>query len=223
MRAPALAALLIAAPAAADPLQDQVLAGMRQSATADVAFTSTTRIERSGSKAQTVVTRHDPRAPAGKRWVVASIDGRAPTPKEAARIVKAASGSPPPSYVRLAQWFGAQATRVVGTTTYRFARLPKGGLKIGDRDVSADTAAEAVVNTSGPTPFVERVRYTSLKGFRAMLVAKVDRYVLTASYARLPDGRPFPTGNGADIGGSMMGKGGTINSVTRYSDIGATR
>ena len=221
MRLFGLAALLIAAPAAADPLQDQLLAGMRATATADVAFTPTTRIERTGSKPQTIVTRFDPRAAAGQRWTVVSVDGRAPTTKERGQITKAANGQPAPSYARLAQWFGGPATRA--GNTYRFARLPKGGLKIGSRDVSADTSAEAVVNTSGPTPFVERVRYTSLKGFRAMLVAKVDRYVLTAAYARLPDGRPFPTANGGDIGGSMMGKGGTIVSTTRFSDMRSTR
>jgi hypothetical protein len=221
MRALALAALLVAAPAAADPLQQQVLAGMRAANTADVAFTSTTRLERTGAAAQVIVTRYDPRATAGRRWTVASVDGRAPTAKEATRIAKAANGAPAPSYARLAQWFGAAATRT--GNTYRFARLPKGGLKVANRDVSADTSAEAVVNTSGPTPFVERVRYTSLKGFRAMLVAKVDRYVLTANYARLPDGRPFQVANSGDIGGSMMGKGGTIVSTTRYSDIRAGR
>jgi hypothetical protein len=221
MRAVALAVLLVATPAAADPLQDQLLAGMKRTDTSDVAFTSTTRIERSGAKAQVIVTRYDPRSPAGRRWTVVSIDGRAPAAKEAARIVKAANGSPTPSYARLAQWFGGAATR--SGNTYRFAQLPKGGLKIGNSDVSADTSAEAVVNTSGPTPLVSQVRYTSIKGFRAMLVAKVDRYVLSANYARLGDGRPFPAGNSGNIGGSMMGKQGTIVTTTRFSDVRATR
>lgn len=215
MRLIAAGTLLLAAPAAADPLQDQVLAGMRATNTADVAFTSTTRIERTGAAAQTIVTRYDPRAGVGKRWTVVSIDGRAATAKESVRILKAANGSPTPSYARLAQWFGGPATR--SGTTYRFARLPKDGLKIGNRDASADTAAEAVVNTSGSAPYVELVRFTSLRGFRAMLVAKVDRYVVTSTYARLADGRVFPAGNNAEIGGSMMGKGGTLTTATRYT------
>lgn len=215
MRTLAVLPLLIAAPAAADPLQDQLLAGMRATDTANVAFTSTTRIERTGAKPQVIVTRYDPHGAAGKRWSVVSVDGKPPTAKQAAQIAKAANGQPVPSYARLAQWFGGSATRA--GSTYRFARLPKGGLKVGNRDVAADTAAEATVNTSGPTPFVERVRFTSLKGFRAALVAKVERYTITSTFARLPDGRPFPAGADANIAGSLLGKSGTLATQTRYT------
>lgn len=220
MRALAAAVLAVAAPASADPLQDQVLAGIKRTDTGDVAFTSTTRIERTGAAAQVIVSRYDPRAAAGRRWTVVSVDGRAPTAKEAGQVTKAANGSPVPSYARLAQWFGGRATRVrlaAGSVTYRFAQLPKGGFKVGNRDVSADTAAEAVVNTAGPAPFVERIRFTSLRGFRSMLVAKIDRYVITSSYARLPDGRPFPEGNSAEMAGAIMGKAGTLTTATRYA------
>ena len=218
MRALALAALLVAAPAAADPLQDQLLAGMRRTDTANVAFTATTRIERTGSPPREIVTRYDPRAPAGKRWSVLRYDGRAPTRKEAGEVLKAANGSPVPAYARLAKWFGAPATRTdrPGQVIYRFARLPAGALKIGNHDASADTTAEAVVDTTGRVPFVRQVRLTSTSGFRMMLVAKVERYTFTSSYTLLPDGRPFPTGQDADIVGAMMGKGGTISTRTRY-------
>jgi hypothetical protein len=220
MRVLALAALLVAAPAAADPLQDRVLAGMRSTDTADVAFTAATRIQQPGKPARAIVTRHDPRAPAGKRWSVVSIDGKPATAKEAAQIVKTANSSPPPGYQRLARWFGSPATRVAqgpGSVTYRFARLPAGAVKIGNRDISANTIAEAVVATDGRTPFVEQVRFTSTKGFRMMLVAKVDRYLLSATYAPLPDGRPFPAATQVEIAGALMGKSGTLTTATRYS------
>lgn len=219
MRLPLLAALFIAAPAAADPLQDQVLAGMKRVDTADVGFTSTTVVERTGAGPQEIVTRYDPRGNVGKRWTLLRMNGRAPTAKETADVLKAANRSPPPAYAKLATWFGAPATRVAqgpGSVTYRFARLPDGALRIGKHDASADTVADAVVNTAGHVPFVERVHFTSAKPFRMMLVAKVTRYDVTSTYALLPDGRPFPGGTAADMAGSLMGKAGTLKTRTRY-------
>lgn len=219
MRALLLSGLLLATPATADPLQDQVLAAMRRTDTSDVAFTDTTRIERTGAAAQVIVVRYDPRAAAGRRWTVVSVNGRAPTAKELAQITKAANTSPLPAYARLARWFGGPATRVAqgpGSVTYRFARLPAGVLKIGNHDASADTVADAVVNTAGRVPFVERVRFASTQPFRMMLVARVDRYVFTSAYAPLPDGRPFATSTDSDLSGSLMGKGGSLRTVTRY-------
>lgn len=215
-----LALALVAAPAAADPLQDQVAQRMRATSTANVAFVSTTRIERTGATAREIVTRYDPVAPAGRRWTVLRYDGRAPTAKEAKDVLKAANRGEPPSYARLARWFAAPATRVAqtpGSVTYRFARLPAGALKIGSHDASADTVADAVVDTGGPVPFVSRVRYTSTRGFRMMLVAKVERYVFTATYAPLADGRVFPAGQDADIAGAAMGKSGSFVTRTRYA------
>lgn len=218
-----MALLLIAAPAHADALQDQVLAGMRRGSTADVAFTATTRIARTGAATSEIVTRYDPTA---RRWTVLRVDGRAPTAKEITQIVKAASGAPLPSHARLAEWFGALATRVgqtADTATYRFARLPADVVKIGKRDLSADTVAEAIVATHGGSPFVQRVRFTTTKGFRMMLVAKVDRFTLTSTYAPLPDGRPFPVASQVDMGGSIMGKSGSFATSTRYGELRATK
>ncbi len=109
----------------------------------------------------------------------------------------------------MAQWFGAPATRVdssPGYATYKFARLPKGTLKIGSHDASADTQAEAIVNTKGKTPFVERIRMTLTKDFRMMLVASIQSLVTTASYSVLADGQVVPARSTSNISGSMMGK-----------------
>ena len=230
MRAPlfALAATLaaLATPAQADPLQDQVLGGMRAANSADVGFTQTTRVERTGSAAKDYVTRYDPRAPAASRWSLVRVDGRAPTVKETREVLKGTGRAPLPGYARLAKWFGGPATRVAqgpGSVTYRFARLPAGTIKIGSHDASADTIVDAVVNTGGRVPYVERVRMTSSAPFRMMMVAKVDGFVFTSSYGLLPDGRPFPTGNDADMTGSMLGKSGSFKTRTRYTDVRATR
>ena len=211
--------VVIASPAAADPLQDQLLARMRATDTGNLAFTATTRIERTGAPASEIVTRYDPRGAAGRRWSVIRYNGRTPTAKEAGQVLKAANGNPPPSYARLARWFGAAATRVAqapGSVTYRFARLPAGAIKIGSHDASADTSADAVVDTAGTVPFVRQVRFTSTTGFRMMLVAKIERYVFTSGFAPLADGRVFPVGQDAAITGAMMGKGGSLTTRTRY-------
>ena len=220
MRAIAVAAMLVASPAAADPLQDQVLAGMKATDTADIGFTQTIRMEQTGSAAKDIVTRYEPKAPA--RWTTVQVDGHAPTPKQNASFVKMASGSPVPSYARLARWFASPAVRVAeapGRVTYRFAKLPAGIVKMGSHDASGDTMADAVVNTAGPRPYVERVRFTSATPFRMMLVAKVERYAITATYAPMADGRIFPSGTESDIAGSMMGKAGNIRSRTRFSEM----
>lgn len=224
VRLAAAAALLLPVPAAADPLQDRVLAGMKATDTGDVGFVQTTRIERTGSAAKEIVSRY---APAGSaRWTVLRVDGRAPTAKESADFVKVAARTPGPNYARMARWFGARATRVAeepGRVTYRFAALPKGVVMMGKHDASAHTAAEAVVNTTGPQPYVERVRFASSQPFRMMLVARVERYAVTAGYAPLGDGRVFSTGTDSDIAGSLMGKSGNLRTRTRYSEVRATR
>ena len=215
-----IATLLFPIGAMADPLQDQLLARIRATDTSAVALVATTRIERTGAAAQVIVTRYDPHAAAGQRWSIVQVDGRPATAKEAKAILKAANGAPVPGYNRMARWFGAPATRVgerPGSVTYRWARLPAGVVKIGSHDASGDTQAEALVDTSGPVPFVRQVRFTSTTGFRMMLVAKVERYVFTSGYALLPDGRAFPAGQDAEIAGAMMGKAGNLVTRTRYA------
>jgi hypothetical protein len=106
--------------------------------------------------------------------------------------------------------------QAAGSVAYRFARLPAGAVKIGSHDASADTTVDAVVDTRGPVPFVSRVRMASTRGFRMMLVAKVERYAFTSTYAPLADGRPFPTAVEAVIAGAMMGKSGDLVTRTRY-------
>ncbi|MBB4154770.1 hypothetical protein GGQ80_002686 [Sphingomonas jinjuensis] len=212
------AVLVVSSPAGADALQDQLVARMRTIDTSDVAFTQTTRVEQIGGKTREFVTRYDPAKPQAARWSVVSVDGHPPTDKERADTLKAARGGPLPSYAKLAQWFGAAATRTAngGAIVYRFAALPKGTVKIGNHDASADTSAEAVVSGSGAQAYVERVRFSLREGFRMMLVAKVEGYAFTSTYAPLADGRVFPVAVDGDISGSMMGKSGSIKTRIRY-------
>ena len=228
VRTVALSTLLastLAAEARADELQDRVLAAARATRPDAYAFRRTRVMEATGQGRKILVEQYDPRRPMPERWSLISIDGRPPTAKQLAGARKRKRESTP-SYADIAKWIGGPATRVPappGYTAYRFARLPRGAIKLGPRDASADIAAEALVNVRGATPFVERVRLTSTKGFRMMLVASVKSMTVTGRYRPGPDGRPVPADTASDMTGSLMGKSGQLRTMTTYSDFQAVR
>lgn len=219
------AALVTPAAADADALQNDLLATMRATRADAFAFQRTIAIERTGAARKVFVERFDPRRAAADRWTLVSVDARPPTKKEADRARKARQG-PVPSYGELAKWFGGTATRsdtAPGQVTYRFARLPDGVLKIGPHDASADTQAEAVVNTTGRVPFVERVRLTTTKPFRMMLVAAVQGLTVTARYRLLPSGQVVPATTASSVTGSMLGKSGKLDTFVAIEDVQPVR
>jgi hypothetical protein len=221
----ALAALGTPVASFADALQQQVLAGAKAVTARDFAFTQTTRVQRTGTPARDIVQRYDPRRGTAA-WSLIKIDGRAPTPKESAASAKNSAKARVPTYARIDEWFGAPATRVATTptsVTYRFASLPKGVVKLGSYDASSHTSAEAVVNTSGRIPFVERARFVSNTAFRMMLVVKVERFVFTTTNRIHADGRPVPDAVVTEFGGSFMGKAQTMKTQTIYSDMQGVR
>lgn len=221
MKLPLLAAALpLAAPALADPLQEQLLAGMRATRTGDVAYVETSRFDTTGRAPRDTVTRHDGHGHA----VLVSVDGKPPTPKQIAQATK--RREPPPAYAELARWFGAPATRVAGpggAVLYHFARLPAGAVKIGSHDASGACQADAEVATADGRPYVARVRFRSTASFRIMLVAKVERFAVSSAYAPLADGRVFPTAVETRFEGSMMGKSGALATRSRFTDAHAVR
>ena len=217
--------LIVPAAAQADALQQQVLAAAKAVTAADFAFTQANRFERTGTPAKSIIQRYDPRRGASA-WTLVRVDDRAATAKEVADAAKRSAKAQVPSYARIAEWFGAPATRVATTptsVTYRFASLPKGAVKLGSYDASAHTSVEAVVNTAGRIPFVERARFTSTKPFRMFIVAKVERFTITATHRLLPDGRPVAEASSTEFGGSFMGSAQTMRTRTVYSEIAAIR
>ncbi len=220
-----LIALAGTSTAHADALQQQVLAAAKTVTPRDFAFTQTLHAQRTGKPASNVVQRYDPRRGAAA-WSLVKIDGRAPTAKENADAAKRFAKAQVPTYARISEWFGAPATRIATTptsVTYRFASLPKGAVKIGRYDASSHTSAEAVVNTAGQTPFVERARYISNTAFRMMLVAKVERFVVVSANRLLPDGRPVPASVVTEFVGSFMGSAQTFKMQMAYSDVQGVR
>ncbi|MEY2925816.1 MAG: hypothetical protein RL367_293 [Pseudomonadota bacterium] len=213
-------------PALADALQQQIVAAARGVTPEDFAFTQSGVNQRSGEAAKDYVLVYDPRRPRGTRWTLVRAEGRAPTAKETAGFAKQANAGRVPSYGDIAKWFGGPAVRVAASktsVTYRFASLAAGTVKLASHDASADTAAEAVVNTAGPTPFVETVHLTSGKPFRMMLVARIERIDMTAHYQMMANGRPAIVGTSATMTGSLLGKPGWFKGNAGFSDIRAVR
>lgn len=221
------AAIVAIAPSVvqADALQQQVLAAAKTATATDFTFVQSNRFERTGAPAKQFVQRYDPRKGAAA-WTLIRVDDRAPTAKEIADAAKRSAKARPPSYARDIEWFGAPATRVATTptsVTYRFASLPKSSVKLGSYDASAHTSVEAVVNTGSRIPFVERARFTSTKPFRMFVVAKVERFVITATHRLMPDGRPVPETTSTEFGGAFMGSAQTMKTRTVYSEVQAVR
>ena len=216
--------LSLPAMASADALQQEVVDAAKASGADDLAFTQATRVERTGEATREIVQRYNPRGAAAK-WTLIRVDGRAPNAKEIKDWVKQSGRARTPSYARIADWFGAPATRVATTpttVTYRFARLPKGALKMGPHDASANTSAEAVVNTAGRVPFVERVRLMSNAPFSMFMVVKVNRFTVNGTN-RLVDGRPVSDATTTEFAGTFMGKPQTMRTRTTYADVRTAR
>lgn len=214
-----------AAEARADELQTKVLQAIRASKPDAYSFQRTMAFERTGSARKVLMERYDPRRPLDQRWSLISVDGHPPSSKEVEQSRKSRKG-PTPSYYELAEWFGAPAVRsdvTSGYVAYHFSRLPTGVMKIGSHDASADTQAEAFVNIKGKVPFVERVRFTSAKSFRMMMVASVQSIDFSARYTQFANGVVVPTSSATVIKGSMLGKSGQITTAVTFASFEAAR
>lgn len=214
-------ACLAGGPARADDLQDQVVAVANATRANMVGFRRTVTVESNLAKPKTYVQQFDPRQPAGAQWQLISVDGHAPSAKEAEDARKS-TRDPFPPYVAVAKWFGAPAARsetAPGYAIYQFASLLPGTLKFGSHDASPDTQAEAVVNTKGTAPFIEQVHMTSTKGFKTMMVASLRSMTFTMRYRQLPDGSIVPADAISDITGSAMGKSGQMRTTATFSDF----
>lgn len=218
----ALSALMLmtAAAPAPDPVLEQVLAGARAVPVASTSFERTQRsISTEGGGAPETRTRVDRWN--GKQLTLVSINGKPPTPKEVEEYRKASAGRPVPGYYRIASFFGTGARRVPdakGRVIYRVDKLPKGSINIG-RDISANLTAEAIVDTSGPKPFVSRMRIMLPKPLSFFMVAKLDRFEADSDYRLGPDGRPVLVHQQQILSGAQMGTSGTTSTESHYQPL----
>lgn len=213
------------ADATADGLKQRIVAHARTVGADDYAFTRTARVEQvGGGKAQpkVLVERFDPAKPADQRWKIESVDGRPPTAQELKAHSVEASKRHAPSYAKVAEYFSAPATTTVdshGRTVFHFAALTKGTVIVAGSDISENSSADAVVDTTGATPFVEQVHFKLNKAIRMKLVAKIESFEGTTRFRMLPDGKPVPAEQMSDVNGSMLGKEGRIRTTLTYTDV----
>lgn len=223
--------LFLALDVAADPffdrLEERIVALARTVSPEDYAYTRTVRtesVESGKTEERIVIERWDPTQPPEQRWKLLSIDGQPPTAEQLQNHRKGLPKRRQAYYGRVAEYFAKPATRATngqGKTVFRFASLPKGTIFFSDADVSANATGEAVVDTSGPVPFIEEVRFTSTRPTRIKLVAKIARFETTTRYRMMPDGKPVPAELRSEMVGSLLGKEGSIRTRIVYSDYRA--
>jgi hypothetical protein len=215
--APLALLLATAAAPAPDPLLDRLIAGARAAAPATTAFERTTRTtatEGGGAPETHVrVDRWD-----GTTLQLVSMDGKPPTAEQTKAYKAATSGKPVPGYGRLADMLkgATRATDAQGRTVYRIAGLPKGTINIG-KDISADLVGEAIVDATGPQPYVSRLRLYLPKPLSFFMVAKLDSFEITNEFRPGPGGRPALVKGDQRLTGAQFGKSGTTHTETSFT------
>jgi hypothetical protein len=218
--APLALVLLVAAAPAPDPLLDKVIAGARAVTPTTIAFERTARTtskdDKGNGETRVRVDRWD-----GAQLTPVSIDGKPPTPAQLAEIQKATAGRPVPGYHRVADFLKNGAVRVPdpqGRTVYRVTGLPKGTVNIG-KDISANLVGEAVVDTSGPQPYVSRLRVYLPKPLSFFMVAKLDAYEQINEYRLGPGGKPSLFKALQSMSGAQFGKSGSTRTEATYNAL----
>lgn len=210
----------VAAVAAPDPVLERVIAGAKAVPPAATAFERTARTtskdETGATETRVRVDRWD-----GAQLTPVSIDGKPPTPAQFAEIQKATAGRPVPGYHRVADFLKNGAVRVPdpqGRTVYRVTGLPKGTVNIG-KDISASLVGEAVVDTSGPQPYVSRLRVYLPKPLSFFMVAKLDAYEQINEYRLGPGGKPALFKALQAMSGAQFGKSGSTRTEATYNAL----
>lgn len=208
-------ALLGAAPA--DPLLLRLLAGANAVPAAALSFERTTVASQvSGGKTErhTSIERWD-----GRVWTLLSVDGAPATAKASAEAAKAIANGGVPGYYRLARFLAAGPVRgndAQGRIVYRLDRLPAGTMAIKGANPEK-FAAELVVDTSGPVPYVRHARYYAPAPMRIMMVARLDRFEAGAEFRLAPSGRAELVRQTVDVAGALFGRDGSQHSEATFA------
>ena len=179
------------------------------------------RSEGEKKEQRVIIEKWDPSKPADQRWTLISIDGKSPDADQLKEYRKALPKRRLAYYGRVAGYFGKPATSAIdakGRTIFRFASLPKDSVMVADADISENAIGEVAVDTTGATPFIEEVRFTSTKPTRVKLIAKIERFETMMRYRLMPDGKPVPVELASEMAGSMLGKEGRVRTKIAYTD-----
>ena len=212
-----------------ETLTQRIVAHARTVAADDYGYTRTVRtetIQPDKTEERVVVERFDPLKPSEQRWTLISVDGQAPDATQLANYRKELPKRRPAYYGRVAGYFANPPTAGVddrGRTILRFASLPKESVMVGDTDLSANATGELLVNDTSTVPFVEQARFTSTRGTRVKLIAKIDRFESTTRYRVMPDGKPVPAELVSELIGSMLGREGRVRTRITYAEYRAAR
>ncbi len=205
-----------------EALKQRVLEHARTVTVEDYTFTRTARTEQIEGEKKTervVIERFDPAHP--QRWTLNSVDGRPPSAEELKKLAKDGPKRRTAHYGRIAAYFGAPApatTDARGRTVFHFDTLPLETVVVTGVDISANSRCEATVDSSGPVPYVEQVRFTLRKPVRVKVVAKLEKFEATSRYRMMPNGKPVPVEHTSLAEGSLLGKQGSVRSVLTYTD-----
>jgi hypothetical protein len=207
-----------------DALKERIIAHARTITPEDYAYTRTIRTESTeGNKKEerVVVDRWDPAKPQDQRWTLVSINSQPPTDDQLHTYGKETPKRRPAYYGRIAEYFAKPATSATdarGRPVFRLASLSKETVMVMGSDISANATGELAVNTTGTTPFIEDIRFTSSKSTRVKLIAVIERFEAMTRYRMMPDGKPVPVESTSEMNGSMMGKQGLIRTKVSFSD-----
>lgn len=208
----------VAVAAAPDPVLQEVIAGARAVPPAAIAYERSVRVvaQEAGGAPETKIRteRWD-----GQTLTPLTVDGKPATAADVAEVRKAAAGRPVAGYHRVADYLKNGAIRVSdapGRTVYRIDGLPKGSINIG-KDISANLVGEAIVDTSGPTPYVSRLRLFLPKPLSFFLVAKLESFEVVNEYRLGPGGKPALAKAVQALSGAQFGKAGTTRTETSYT------
>jgi hypothetical protein len=213
-----------AADANPDELKERIIAHARTVTSEDYAYTRTIRTESTeGSKKEerVVIDRWDPAKPQDQRWTLVTINGQPPSADQLKNYAKETAKRRPAYYGRVAEYFGkpvTSATDARGRPLFRLGSLPKETVMVMGSDISTNASGELTANTTGATPFIEEIRFTSSKSTRVKLLAVIERFEATTRYRMMPNGKPAPIESTSEMNGSMMGKQGVIRTQVSFSD-----
>ncbi|WP_448585849.1 hypothetical protein [Thermaurantiacus sp.] len=223
--AAAAAALLAGSlPARADALLDAIRAEAAALKPGRFERTRTIRDTREGNAPRVEVDRFDPHAPAGRQWVLLSVNGRPPTDEDRrahARFV--ADQRIVPGAWRLDPLLAGpdpSIRKAGGATIYSWPRLPKGALPLSRFDLTAHLAAEATVTEVGGRPTVTNLRIYAPRPFRVLAIARIDRMTVVSEYERGSEGALRLTRQTTEQTGTIPGRGsGTTHTEMTFRPL----
>lgn len=214
----ACVALVAATPLHADAIWDALKA--EADSTAPQSFTRTIRTEEVGSTKTTLTTKTDrfhAKQPLGKQWLLLKVDGEAPSEKQLTAYQKEVGEQPIPGFHRLSTLLAGKPAKISHKgqqVIYHWPQLAKGALGTKGPDISRNLSGEAIVDTSGPTPRLSRVRVFAAKPFSVMVVAKIRSFNAISEYETNADGATFLTRQSTEVDATIPFKGSGITRTT---------